>query len=204
MGSRPSLRAELGLDLAHLDLSLRDVDRNADRAAGVLQATLNRLTDPQGAVGGELEALAPVELLDRADQAQHALLDQVLQRKAVALVAARLRDDQSQVGVDHPVLGLQVAALDALGQLDLLRGGQQLVHAGLPEEQIQRLQRTVDRRHVRPLGQLMPAIGRHRTTARGGRAARPLDGTGLGVLAADPALYSFVTQFQFQCSLVRR
>ena len=40
------------------------VDRQADRAAGVGDAAGDRLADPPGGVGRELEALAPVELLD--------------------------------------------------------------------------------------------------------------------------------------------
>jgi hypothetical protein len=40
--------------------------------------------------------------------------------EALALVAAGVRDDEAQVRVDHALLGLEVAALDALGELDLL------------------------------------------------------------------------------------
>src|SRR6202012_3872033 len=105
------LGAQLGLDLADLGLALGDMHRQPDRPAVVLQAPLERLTDPQPAVRRELEAATPVELLDSADQAEHALLDQVLHRKPVALVAPRLRDDETEVGVDNPLLGLQVAAL---------------------------------------------------------------------------------------------
>ena len=95
------------------------------RAARVCEAAADRLADPQRAVGGELEALAPVELLDRANQAEHALLDEVAKRQALALVLARDRDHEPQVRVDHAVLGLEVSALDALGQLDLLLSGEQ-------------------------------------------------------------------------------
>jgi len=53
----------------------------------------------------------------------------------MALVAASLGDHQSEVGVDHALLGLKVTLLDPLGQLDLIRGGEQRVLAGLAEEQ---------------------------------------------------------------------
>ncbi len=89
---------------------------------GVLQAALNRLTDPQGRVGREAEALAPVELLAGADQAEHALLDEVGEGQALVLVAPCVGRDQAQVGVDEQFLGVQVAALDPLGQVDLLAG----------------------------------------------------------------------------------
>src|SRR4051812_26043940 len=82
-------RGQLALRAVDLALALRDVDGQANRARRVLQAALDRLPDPQGRVGRELEALAPVELLGRANQAEHALLDEVAERQAVALVLAR-------------------------------------------------------------------------------------------------------------------
>ena len=69
----------------------------------------------------------------------HALLDQVEQRHAVALVALRDRDDEAQVGVDHPLLGRAVAALHALCERDLVGCGQQRVPADLVQEQLQRV-----------------------------------------------------------------
>ena len=107
----------------------------------VLEAALNRLTDPQRAVRRELEPATPVELLDRADQAEHSLLDQVLHRQAVTLIAPGLRDDEPEVRVDHPLLGGKVTALDPLGELGLLSRGQQRVDAGLTHEQLERLER---------------------------------------------------------------
>jgi hypothetical protein len=59
--------------------------------------------------------------------------------RPVALVAAGLRDDEPQVGVDHPLLGGKVATLDALGQLDLLLGGQQRMSACCAQEEIERV-----------------------------------------------------------------
>ena len=57
----------------------------------------------------------------------------------MALVALGDRDDEAQVRVDHQVLGFLVAALDPLGELDLLLGGEQLVAAGLVQEQLERV-----------------------------------------------------------------
>jgi hypothetical protein len=57
----------------------------------------------------------------------------------VTLIATRLGDDQSQVGIDHPLLRGKISALDPLGQLDLFGRGQERMRAGLPEEQLQRL-----------------------------------------------------------------
>src|SRR3954468_13707182 len=118
---------ELALDAPDLAGALRDVDGEADRPARVLEAALDGLADPEGRVRREAEALAPVELLDRADEAQHPLLDQVAEGEALALIPARVRDDQAEVRVDHPLLGGEVTALDALGELDLLDGLEQRV-----------------------------------------------------------------------------
>jgi len=48
-------------------------------------------------------------------------------------------DDEAQVRVDHALLGRAVAALDLLGELDLLGCGEQLVVAELVHEQVERV-----------------------------------------------------------------
>ena len=111
----------------------------ADRASRVLQAALDRLADPEGGVGGEAKALAPVELLAGPDQPEHALLDEVGERQALVLVAPRVGGDQAQVGVDEQFLGVQVAALDPLGEVDLLGGREQRVAARVREQLVDRL-----------------------------------------------------------------
>ena len=103
----------------------------------------DRLADPPGRVGRELVAAAPVELLDRPVQPDRALLDQVEQRKAVALVALGDRDDQPQVGVDHPPLGRHVAALDALRE-DLVGGPQQRHAADCTQVEAQRVEAGIE------------------------------------------------------------
>src|SRR5205814_7627327 len=95
-------------------------DWSSDVCSSDLDAALHRLTDPPRRVRRELEALAVVELLGRADQPDDPLLDQVEQRQAVALVLLRDRHDEAEVRVDHQVLRLLVAALDLLRELDLL------------------------------------------------------------------------------------
>src|SRR5919202_1516187 len=106
-------RREVALGVGDLPLALRDADRHADRAPALVERAADRLPDPQRRVRGEAEPLAPVELLDGADQPEHPLLDEVEQRElADVLVLAGDRDDQAQVRVDHALLGLEVAALD--------------------------------------------------------------------------------------------
>ena len=76
-----------------------------DGAAAVGDAARDRLADPPGGVGGELEALAPVELLDRVDEPEVALLDQVEQRQTGALVPLGDRHHQAEVAVGEGLHG---------------------------------------------------------------------------------------------------
>ena len=121
---RVGVAAELALEGAAgaADLvELLDHVHGQPHDAGLLRdAAGDRLAHPPGGVGRELVALGVVELLDRADQAGVALLDQVEHRHLGAAVLAGDRDDQAQVGGDERVDGL--AAL--LGEpLELLLGG---------------------------------------------------------------------------------
>ena len=113
VASRPSSTSSRRAARDQLLLPLDDVHRHADRARVVRDGALHRLADPPGRVGGELEAAAPVELLDRAVQAQRPLLDQVEERHAQAAVALCDRDDEPEIRLDHPALRGRVAALDA-------------------------------------------------------------------------------------------
>src|SRR5207245_2440108 len=118
-------------------LALDDVNGNADRARLVGNPALNRLANPPRRVGRELVAAAPVELLDGPDQSDDSFLDQVEQRDPVALVLLHDRHDEPKVRVDHQILRALVSALDPLRELDLLLCGQQLVAAGLVEEELE-------------------------------------------------------------------
>ena len=112
---------------------LHHVHRHADGPGLVGDGAGDALADPPGGVGRELEAAAVVELLDGADQAQVALLDQVEERDRGPRVALGDRDDEAQVGLGQSPLGIHVLALDALGQRDLLGGREQLHLADLPQ-----------------------------------------------------------------------
>ena len=89
-----------GADLVEL---LDDVHGQPDDAGLLRDAAGDRLAHPPGGVGGELVALGVVELLDRADQAGVALLDQVQHRHLAAAVLAGDGDHQPQVGLDEPL-----------------------------------------------------------------------------------------------------
>ena len=146
------LRPQLTIGAVDLLQPLDDVHRHADRPRLVGERSRDRLPDPPGRVRRELEAASPVELLDRADEPERALLDEVEEREALVAVVLRDRDDEPEVRLDHPLLRLHVAALDPLRELDLLRGGQQLVPARLAQEELQRIGRRLDGRGQRDDG----------------------------------------------------
>ena len=133
---------------------------HADRPALVRDRARDRLADPPGRVGRELEALAVVELLRGADEPDRALLDQVEERQALVAVALRDRDDEAEVRLDHRLLRGVLAALDALRELDLLRGGQQRNLADVLQEELQRVGRDLGLRLDLGLG-LVGRSGMH-------------------------------------------
>ena len=126
--------------------ALLHVHRDADRPALVRDRALEGLADPPRAVGRELVALTPVELLDGAVEADRPFLNQVEKRHAPAAVAVCERDDEPQVRVHHQLLRGAVAALDPLGEHDLLVRAQKRVAADLLHEELERLRAVRGRR----------------------------------------------------------
>ena len=102
-GSRPSSAASSRSSRSSRRRRWPDLLGEPDRAALVADRAADRLADPDRRVGGEAVALAVVELLDRADQPERALLDQIGEREPVAgaLEALGDVDDEPQVGLDH-------------------------------------------------------------------------------------------------------
>ena len=143
------LRPEKAIGTVDLLQALDDVDGHPDRPRLVRERPRDRLADPPRRVGGELEPAAPVELLDRADQPERSLLDEVEEGETLVPVVLRDRDDEAEVGLDHPLLRLHVPALDALRELHLLRSREQLVAAGLAEEELECVRRGLDGRRDR-------------------------------------------------------
>src|SRR4051794_19585723 len=127
--------------VVQLDPPLLDVHRDANRLGLVRDSALASLANPPGRVRRELVSLAPIELLGRAIETDDTLLDEVQQRDVMALVALRDRDDEAKVRVDHALLGGGVALLDALREVDLVGGGQELVPACGVHEELQRVER---------------------------------------------------------------
>ena len=136
------LDLELATQTGQLRTPLVNMGRNADGSRLIGDRALAGLPDPPGRIRRELEALAPVELLDRTVESDDALLDEVAKRDPASAIALRDVNDEAQVGVDHALLRLPVAALDALGERDLLRRRQQVVLAELAHEQRHRVGHT--------------------------------------------------------------
>src|SRR4051812_32464463 len=134
---------ELALRAADLVQLLDYVYRDADRARLVGERAGDRLADPPRRVGRELEALAVVELLGGAHEAERALLDQVEEGKPLVAVVLRYRDHEAQVRLDHLLLGVEVAALDPLGEVDLLLGREQAHLADVLQEELKGVGRHV-------------------------------------------------------------
>ena len=89
----------------------RPVTGDADEAPLLVEGPTDRLADPERGVGGELEAAAPVELVDGVLQTQVALLDQVAEVHALGEgITAGDADHQPEVGADEAVLGLGTGA----------------------------------------------------------------------------------------------
>ena len=65
----------------------------------------NGLTNPPRGVGGELEALLPIELLNSTNQTKVAFLNQIQEQHASSGVALGQRHHESQVSLQQVVLG---------------------------------------------------------------------------------------------------
>ena len=85
---------------------------NADGARLVGNGARNGLANPPGGIRGELESLAIVELLDRANKTQVALLDKVEEEHAAAHVAFRDGHDEAQVCFDELLFRVETDFLD--------------------------------------------------------------------------------------------
>src|SRR3954447_18760985 len=149
---------ELALRAADLVQLLDDVHGDADRARLVGERAGDGLADPPGRIRGELEALAVVELLGGTHEAERALLDQVEEGKPLVAVVLRDRDHEAQVRLDHLLLGVEVAALDALGEVDLLLSSEQAHLADVLQEELKGVGRHVRLQVDRRLRLAAPAL----------------------------------------------
>ena len=125
--------------LRHLPDLVGDVHGEPDRAALLGERARDRLLDPPGRVRGELEAELVVELLDRADEPEVALLDEIEERHVGARVVACDRHDEAQVALDELALRGLVALVLAARELPLLGRSQEAAVADLADVELQRV-----------------------------------------------------------------
>src|SRR5438093_1570591 len=112
------LLAVLHIGAAQLPDLVVHVDGETDLPPAVGDGTGDGLPDPPRCICGELESSAPVEQLDGPHQPDVALLDQVEEGKALALVLPGDGHDQAQIGTDEPLPGLPAPAYGFLGLAD--------------------------------------------------------------------------------------
>src|SRR6188508_3446561 len=101
------------------------MDGKADGSTLLCQSTRDRLLDPPRRVRRELEAHRVVELLDRTDEPEVPLLDQVEKRHVRSRVVPRDRHDEPEVRLDQLALRRLVAQIRATRELTLLSGREQ-------------------------------------------------------------------------------
>ena len=117
------------------------MDGQADEPTLVGERSRDSLADPPRRVRRELVAHAIVELLDRANEPEVALLDEVEQRHAGSPVVPRDRHHEPEVALDEPSLGRLVACVLAPRELSLLIPREQTAVADLPHVELQRIPR---------------------------------------------------------------
>eukprot|EP00958_Prasinococcus_capsulatus_P025301 scaffold4203_cov295-Prasinococcus_capsulatus_cf.AAC.3 len=115
-GPAAQLLLELSAAADDACVGLEEVDGEADDARLVGDGASDRLADPPVRVGGELVALARVELLRAAHESLRALLHEVLEGHAAVEVLLGHRHHEAHVRRDHLVLRLD-AHLELVRQL---------------------------------------------------------------------------------------
>src|SRR5207253_7046472 len=73
------------------------------------QRTVDRVPDPPGRIGGEAKPALGLEPIQRVDQSQIALLDQIEKSNAPVLEVAGDGDHEPQVVLDHLLTRIEVA-----------------------------------------------------------------------------------------------
>ncbi len=104
---------------------LYHMDRNTDRSCLIRDGAGDRLTDPPGRIGGELEALGVVEFFHRLDQPEIALLNEIKEVHTLADILFRDADHETEVCLHQLILCRLVALRDPLGEVQLPIGIEQ-------------------------------------------------------------------------------
>jgi hypothetical protein len=84
----------------------RTITRQANEAGLLIKSTADGLANPEGGIGGELEASTPVELVDSVLETEVAFLNEVAQIHPLReRIATGDGDDQPEVGADEAIFG---------------------------------------------------------------------------------------------------
>ena len=100
---------QLAVHLFHLVDGLHHVYRNANGTCLVGNGTGDCLPDPPCCIGGKLKALGVVKLLNRLDQAQIALLNEVKELHAASHIALGNGNHQTEVRLGKTLLCRHIA-----------------------------------------------------------------------------------------------
>jgi hypothetical protein len=103
-------------------LGLRGAEAHHAQAAGHVLADLG--ADPVGGIGREPGAAIGIEANGRLEQADVALLDEIVDRRAPAPVLAGDGDDEGEARLDQAMPGVAIAGPVAVGEIALDLGGQ--------------------------------------------------------------------------------
>ncbi len=95
------------------------MDRYPDSSGLISQSSGHGLTNPPGRICTQLISFCIIKLLDTLDQAKVSLLNQIQEAHASSGVALGDADNQTQVGLNEPVLCMFVAVSLFLGQFQL-------------------------------------------------------------------------------------
>lgn len=116
-GTALELLLEIHDGLGQFALESHLVERHPHDAALFGDGLQDALPDPPYRVADELEASCLVEFLGGLDEAQVALVYEVVQGQSLVLVLFRHADHEAQVGSCQAFQGFGVAMMDALGKL---------------------------------------------------------------------------------------
>ena len=124
-GIAAELSAQANFGLRQMIDAIGNVNREANRFALARKRATDLLANPQRGVGGKLAAFGRIKFLDGLHQTDVALVDQVEDGHPEVFVLAGDFDHEAEVGADHVLASGGIAALDALGERDLFRNGQE-------------------------------------------------------------------------------
>ena len=90
----------------------KEMYRYANRTCLLSDIAADRLADPPGGVCAKLETARRVKFIDRPQQPQITLLDQIEERNTPAQITLGNADHQTQIGADQGLAGFFCQVID--------------------------------------------------------------------------------------------